>query len=204
MITFKANTDKFSRALKGLSAHVNVSTATFLKTEGRMLQQELVKRFQPKMPKAQKGVIKDRQMAFGVKPRGLTNIPWLRLQRIINREKASGRKPIVQASVANPAAQKAVKALGTLAAGWIGRGNKLGAKAKGFVLSHVTDAHGDVTFINGLLTKRLRIRNFTPWLGNLRNRAWLVKKAISVRTSAMRNTAKRLAAGLPTYWKGVK
>jgi hypothetical protein len=126
------------------------------------------------------------------------------LQQVILRRKPSDRKPLVQAAIAKPAERKAIRALGTLAAGWIGRGNKLGAKAKGFVLSHVTDAHGDVTFINGLLTKRLRIRNFTPWLGNLRGRVWLVKKAIGVRTSAMRGTAKRLAAGLPTYWKGIK
>jgi myosin-6 len=35
-------------------------------------------------------------------------------------------------------------------------------------------------------------------------RVWLVKKAIGVRTSAMKTTAKRLAAGLPTHWNKTK
>jgi hypothetical protein len=204
MITFKANTEKFSKALKGLASHVNVSTATFLKVEGRLLQQELVKRFQPKMPKSERGIEFDRRDAFRIGKLGSSAIPWARLQQVILRKKPHDRKPLVQAAIAKPAERKAIKALGTLAAGFVGRGNKLGAKVKGFILRHVGDAHGDVTFINGLLTKRLRIRNFTPWLGNLRGRVWLVKKALSVRTSSMRTTAKRLAAGLPTYWKGIK
>jgi hypothetical protein len=200
VITFRANTDKFNSSLRDLAKHVNVSTAKFIKNEARLLSEELAKRFSPKMPKAKKGVEIDRRVAYKVKGKGLSQIPWARVQRAMYREKPSGRKPIVSAAVAMPSQRKAIKALGTLAAGFIARGNKLGAKAKGFVMQHINESHGDVTIHNGPLTKWVRLRNYTPWLGGINGRVRLVKNALNTRAYAMRSNARKIVEGTKKYW----
>lgn len=190
--------------MQGLAQHVNVSTATFVKNESRLLVEELAKRFSPRMPKSQRGIAYDRRSAFRIGRVGLNQIPWSRLQRVIQREHPRDRKPIVIAAVAKPSERRAIKALGTLAAGFIGRDNRLGAKAKPFVIAHVSQSHGDVHIHNGPLTKWVRLTNFTPWLGNIRGRVWLVKKSINSRTAAMRMNMKLMQSGVKKYWTGTK
>lgn len=202
MISFRANTDKFNRSMRELAKHVNVSTSVFIKNEARLMAEELTKRFSPKMPKSKIGVEIDRRVAYKVKRKGLNQIPWARLQRAIHREKPSDRKPIIAAATAMPSQRKAIKALGTLAAGFMGRGNKLGAKARSFVTQHLPDAHGEVIIHNGPLTKWVRLKNFTPWLGEINGRVFLVKKAITTRTSAMRSNARKISEGVRTYMRG--
>jgi hypothetical protein len=200
MIKFHANLDKFNRSLIDLAKHANVSTSKFLRNEARLLSEDLAKRFSPKMPKAQESVKIDRKMAFRIGRLGLSQIPFARLQRIINRQKPSGRKPTVQASVAQPSQRKAILALGTLAAGFLGRGNRLSARARAFVMKHAGESYGDVTIRDIGIFKWIRIRNFTPWLAGVKGRKFLVNKSLQVRASAMRNNARKIAEGVKRYW----
>jgi hypothetical protein len=202
MITFSKDTRNFSKALQNLAKGVNVSTSKFVKNEARLMSEELAKQFTPKLTKSQKGIETERKMAFRIGKVGLGQIPWSRLQRIINRQRATGQKPTVQASVAMPALRKSIAALGTLAAGFIGRGNKLGvSKVKGFVMGRIAQARGDVTIHMGLLSKWVRIRNFSPWLQNMRGAEFLTRKAIKKRTGAIRTQARLIAKGVKQYWK---
>ena len=204
MITFKANIDKLNRAMRELAKHANVSTSQFVRNEARLLAEDLAKRFSPKMPKSKKGVEIDRRIAYRIGKGGLRTLPWQRIQQAMWRQKPGGRKPLVNAAVAMPSQRAAIKALGTLAAGFIGRGNKLGAKARAFVIKRLSDSHGDITIHNGPLTKWVRIRNYTPWLGGIRGRVRLVKKALNTRASAMRSNARKIAQGVRRYWEAKK
>jgi len=202
MIAFRANLDKFNRAMRDLSKHVNVNTATFVKNEARLLVEELAKKFQPKMPKSKEGIAIDRRIAMKVKRTGTRTIPWDRIQRAMwMRRKISGKRPVVQAAVAYPSQRKAIKRLGTLAAGFLGKGNKLGAKARAFVTAHIGESYGTVEIFNNPFRKMVRLKNFTPWLSGIRGRSWLVNKAIGKRASAMRSNARRLARGVGEYWR---
>ena len=201
MITFKANIDKLNRSMRELAKHANVSTSQFVRNEARLLAEDLAKRFSPKMPKSIEGVKIDRRVAYKVGKLGMRSLPWQRIQQAMWRQNPSGNKPRVTAAVAMPSQRKAIKALGTLAAGFLGRGNKLGAKARAFVTSHLSESHGDVTIHDGPLTKWVRIRNFTPWLGGVRGRVYLVKKSINARASAMRSNARKIAQGVRRYWE---
>jgi len=205
MITLRANLDKFNRAMRDLSKQVNVNTATFVKNEARLLAEELAKKFQPKMPKSKEGIKIDRRIAMKVAKTGTRTIPWDRIQRAMwMRRTIGGKKPIVQAAVAYPSQRKAIQRLGTLAAGFLGKGNKLGAKARAFVTAHIGESYGTVEIFNNPFRKMVRLKNFTPWLAGIRGRKTLVIMAIGRRASAMRSNAKRLAQGVGEYWRRSK
>jgi len=202
MMTVKTDITRFNVAMKNLAAHVGMSTGKFLRVEGKMLSQELAKAFTPKLRKSEKGIVMDRRQAFRIGKNGLAQIPVARLQRVINRQRATGKRPTVRAAIAQPAQRKAIANLGTLAAGFLGKGNKLGATAKGFVKARLSKCFGDVTIRMGILSRSIRLRNWSPWLANMRNAERQTRMVIRKRTSAMRTTLNRLAKGLPTYWKG--
>lgn len=196
------NTDKFSRAMRGLRDVSGKSTRVFVRNEARLMAEELAKQFTPKLDKSKKGIAIDRRLAFRVGPVGATSLPWKRLQAIINRQRPGGQKPLVQAAVAMPLQRKAILRIGTLAAGFIGRGNVLAANAKSFVMGHVPKCYGDVTQLFSLTGTRIRLRNWTPWLQDMRGAAFLVQRAVNKRAGAMRANSKRIAAGLRTYMAG--
>lgn len=202
MNTFSTNITKFTTAMRDLQKHAGVSTRTLVKNEARLLSEELAKRFSPRMPKAERGVKLDRKAAYITRKSGTASIPYARLDRIIKRMRPGGRLPVVAASVAFPAERRAIKALGTLAAGFIGTGNKLRAKAKTFVSRHIGESHGSVMVREGLLNTSVTITNRTPWLGTVRGREWLVRRAISYRTAAMKRNARLVALGVVRYMRG--
>lgn len=206
MITFKSDISKFSKAMQGLAKHVNVSTATFIKNEARLMSEELTKTFSPKQKKSEKGIEIDRRVAFRAsKFGGERTVPWRRLQQVINRRRPTGRKPVVAAVVAKASEKQAKAGLGMMAAGFIGRGNRLQARiTKGFVGRHISRCYGDVTISFGLLSKWVRIRNFTPWLKNMRGAEFLTGKVIRKRASSMRSQMRLIQRGVKQYWEGKK
>ena len=200
--TIKTDISRFNRAMKGLANEVNVSTGKFIKTEGKALSGKLTESFTPKKRKSEKGMAIDRRVAFRTRVRsGGSTIPWKRLEQVINRRRPSGAKPTVQVAVAKASLARGIKRLGTLAAGFIGRGNKLGVKAKGYVMHNVGHAYGDVTIKMGLIFKSVRLRNWTPWLRNMKGAEFVVARAIRSRTSAMRKNTQLITKGVKKYWK---
>jgi len=196
------NTDKFSRSMRELRSHAGVSTRVFVRNEARLMAEELAKQFTPKLEKSKNAIALDRRLAFRVSAVGATSLPWKRLQAIINRQHPGGTKPLVQAAIAMPLQRKAIARIGTLAAGFIGRGNVLSAKAKSFVMGHVPKCYGDVTQLFSLTGTRIRLRNWTPWLQDMRGAAFLVQRAVNKRAGAMRSNAKRIKDGVRTYMNG--
>jgi hypothetical protein len=59
-----------------------------------------------------------------------------------------------------------------------------------------------VTIHNGPLTKWVRLRNYTPWLGGINGRVRLVKNALNTRAYAMRSNARKISEGVRTYMRG--
>jgi hypothetical protein len=184
-----------------LQKHINVSTSTFVKNEARLMSEELAKSFTPKYEKSKRGIGIDRRIAYSVSRFGGTTIPWNRLQQAINRRRPSGPKPSVKPSVAMPSIRKGIASLGKFAAGFLGRGNKLGAKANGFVLAQTNKCYGDVTISMGIVSKWVRVRNFTPYLKNMQGAEYLVKRTIGKRASSMKTKARMIQRGVAEYWK---
>lgn len=199
--TIKIDQTRFNKALRGLADVAGVSTAKFVKNEGRLLALELARSFTPKQRKSEKGIAIDRKMAFKVAGDGAATIPWDRLQQVINRRRPQGRRPKVRGSVAIPNMRLAFQRIGTLAAGFLGRGNKLGVSGvRSSVTRNLANAHGDVTMRFGLISKSVRLRNWTPWLRNMRGVPFLVQRTIRKRTSSMRTNARLITQGVKTYW----
>ena len=206
MITFSSNTSRFNKVMRSLADHVNVSTGKFVKNESRLMSQELAKRFTPKQKKAEKGIEVERRIAYRIGRTGKSQIPWQRLRNVIRgRQRTTKGKVTVAAAVAVASQKKAIQRLGTMAAGFIGRGNNLEVSGiKPFVMRNVQRCYGMVKMQMGLLTKRVIIINKTPWMGDMKGLNGQVKKAINTRTSSMRTNLRLIAQGVKQYWNESK
>ena len=194
--------DKFLKRLDELSKVANARSRDFLRNEGRLLARELAKSFSPKKRKSEKGIGIDRRVAFRTRVHsGGQQLPWRRLRTIIQRQRPGGAKPIVAAVIAKASEKKAIQRLGTLAAGFIGQGNRLkvGGVAA-FVRHNIASCYGKVTLRFGLLANSVRIHNWTPWLRDMKGREFLVKRSLGRRAGAMRKQAELIKAGVRDYW----
>lgn len=201
LFTFKVQTDRFNQRLQALAKVAQVRRSDFLRNEARLLAEELAKQFTPKQRKAERGIEIERRMAYRTRRMASNvNIPWRRVQAIMRGQRPSGSRPVVRAVAAQVSLQKAKDRLGILAAGFIGRNNRLHATAKPHVMRHVGRCYGRVELhLGGWLRNFIRITNFTPWIGGMRGTRFLVSRALKKRTSAMRTQARLIEQGIKQY-----
>lgn len=129
----KVRSDELQRKIKEIALKTDLNVRDIMRNEAKLLVEELVDRTKPRsMGRLKKRIDSTYRRVFIASTKGDTSIDGSARQSLYKAQKDKRYKKVPRIGIVGPALTKAIKTAqshcGFFAAGWLGRGNPLGAK----------------------------------------------------------------------------